>query len=189
MKKLNLTIALVSLASGFFLGTSTLGSATADDTTVATVPQGDVLKVCIEKKTGVIRAASTCKKSERSYVLGGPGPQGTQGVKGDVGSTGPQGTQGQAGPQGIQGIKGDTGLTGLQGIQGFTGLTGPAGTVSGLRTKSITVWEQSYLSSCGGYTGFNALNGNTSISTYGSTISLNKSCSTLYPSSVTVYTP
>ena len=82
------------------------------------------------------------------------------------------------------------GPQGLQGTQGRTGATGSTGSVSGLRSKSITVWEQSFGGgSCSGYLGFTALNGNTSLSSYGSTISLNKSCSTLYPSSVTVYVP
>lgn len=137
MKKLNLSIALVSLVSGFFLGTSTIGSATADETTVAAIPQGDLLKVCIDKKSGAMRAANKCKTTERAYALGGPGPRGPEGVKGDTGAIGSQGIQGTKGDTGIQGIQGIQGLTGIQGIQGLTGLTGATGTVSGLSRKSI----------------------------------------------------
>jgi hypothetical protein len=137
MKKLNLTIAIFSLVSGFLLGTSTLGSATADETTVAAIPQGDLLKVCIDKKSGVIRAAGKCKSTERSYELGGPGPRGPQGIKGDTGATGLQGIQGVKGDTGAQGIQGMQGLTGIQGVQGLTGPMGATGTVSGLRTVTI----------------------------------------------------
>jgi hypothetical protein len=180
MTKNESTKIAIALFSGILIGSFGLGKATADETPSPTpsavaVPQGEVISVCIDKKTGIVRAASTCKKTERSTTLGGSGPRGEKGDKGDTGVTGLQGLQG---------------APGTNGIDGRTGATGATGSVSGLRTKSITVWEQSYFgSSCGGFTGFSALNGNTSLSSYGSTISLNKSCSTLYPSSVTVYAP
>ena len=185
MTKTESTKVSIALFAGILIGSLGLGMATAEETpaptpTAAPVPQGAVISVCIDKKTGAMRAASTCKKTERSYVLGGPGPIGP---KGDVGP------QGLVGPLGTQGVKGDVGPQGLVGPQGMTGATGPTGSVSGLRSKSITVWEQSFGGSCSGFLGFTALNGNTSLSSYSSTISLNKSCSTLYPSSVTVYVP
>jgi hypothetical protein len=145
-----------------------------------------MLNVCIDKKTGAMRASKKCNKTERSYELGGPGPRGP---KGDVG---PQGPKGDVGPQGVKGDVGPQGLVGPQGNvgpQGLTGATGPTGSVSGLRTRSLTVWEQYFGGSCSSFLGFTALNGSTSLSTFGSTISLNKSCSTLYPSTVTVYAP
>ena len=180
MTKNESTKIAIALFSGILIGSFGLGKATADETPSPTpsavaVPQGEVISVCIDKKTGIVRAASTCKKTERSTTLGGSGPRGEKGDKGDTGVTGLQGLQG---------------APGTNGIDGRTGATGATGSVSGLRTKSITVWEQSFIGgSCGGFTGFSALNGNTSLSSYGSTISLNKSCSTLYPSSVTVYAP
>ena len=166
----------IALFAGILIGSLGFGIASAEETPTPTptsvtseeIPQGEMLSVCIDKKSGAMRAAKICKKTERSYVLGGPGPQGP---KGDVG---PQGLVGPQGPQGPQGI---------------TGLTGATGSVSGLRTRSITVWEQSIVSSCSGIFSFNALNGNTSLSSYGSSITLNKSCSSLYPSTVTVYAP
>lgn len=101
MRKFHWSLAVATLILGFFLGTSTLGSATAaDSTTSATPEQGEILKVCIDKKSGVIRAASKCKTTERAYVLGGPGPQGYPGEKGDAGERGPQGEPGQIGPTG-----------------------------------------------------------------------------------------
>ena len=188
--KSTLAVVSFSLLLGFGIGSVNTGPATAEESAApAVVDQGDLLKVCIDKKSGVIRAASKCKSAERAYVLGGPGPQGLQGVQGEKGDVG------SMGPQGIQGVKGDTGLQGFQGVQGpqgdrgMTGATGATGTVSGLRTRSIQVWEQSFGSSCSSFLGFSALNGNTSLSSFSNTISLNKSCSTLYPSNVTVYAP
>ena len=179
MTKNESTKIAIALITGILVGSFGLGSATADETPSPTpsavaIPQGEILSVCIDKKTGIIRAASTCKKTERSTTLGGAGPRGEKGDKGDTGATGLQGLQG---------------TPGTNGIDGRTGATGATGSVSGLRTRSITVWEQSFSSSCSGFLSFNALNGNTSLSSYGSTISLNKSCSSLYPSNVTVYAP
>ena len=179
MTKNESTKIAIALFSGILIGSFGLGTATADETPSPTpsavaVPQGEVLSVCIDKKTGIVRAASTCKKTERSTTLGGSGPRGEKGDKGDTGVTGLQGLQG---------------APGTNGIDGRTGATGATGSVSGLRTRSITVWEQSFSSSCSGFLSFNALNGNTSLSSYGSTISLNKSCSSLYPSNVSVYAP
>ncbi len=101
MRRFHWSFAIATLIFGFFLGTSTFGSAiAADPTSSATFEQGESLKVCIDKKSGVIRAASKCKTIERAYVLGGPGPQGEPGEKGDVGERGPQGERGQIGPAG-----------------------------------------------------------------------------------------
>ena len=207
--KRELTIMVVA---GFLGSTISLSLNTASVAEEAS--QGEVLSVCINKKTGVIRAANKCSRDERKTVLGGVGPQGPkgdvgpqgiqgvpgpQGVKGDVGPQGIQGQQGNAGPVGPQGPKGDTGSQGIQGAtgpqgpqgeRGFTGATGATGQVSGLRTRSITVWEQYFSSGCSSFLGFTALNGNTSISTgFGGTLSLNKSCSTLYPTTISVYGP
>ena len=94
----------------------------------------------------------------------------------------PELLQGEPGPEGPQGAQGD---------RGATGATGATGTMSGLRTKSIKVWEQSYGDYCSSFSGFTALNSKTSITSGGAsnTISLDKSCSTLSSSSVTVYVP
>ena len=153
------------------------------------------MKVCINTKTGAIRVASKCTSAERKTVLGGVGATGEKGdtgatgEKGDTGAQGPAGTNGINGATGATGPQGEKGTTGAQGPQGFTGATGATGSLASLRTKSITVWEQSYISSCGGYSGFTVLNSNTSLSTFLGSLSLNKSCSTLYPSNVTVYAP
>jgi len=178
------------LLLGISIGSIGLGTATAEETPTPTpaavIPQGDLLNVCIDKKSGAMRAASTCKKTERSYSLGGPGPRGP---KGDIGPEGKQGVQGVQGIKGDIGPLGPQGAQGPQGPQGFQGPTGATGSVSGLRTKSITVWEKSFGSSCSSIFGFSALNGNTSLSSFGSTISLNKSCSTLTSSTESVYAP
>ena len=150
MKKAQPILMVLSLAVGIVLGGPNVGRAQAQDAVVPTVQPGDLLKVCIEKKTGVIRASSICKKTEKAYALGGPGPQGPQGESGDVGATGPQGSQGiqgQQGPQGPQGAKGDIGV---QGAQGLPGLTGPAGSISGLRRVTIDFLSGGYFG-CPGF--------------------------------------
>jgi hypothetical protein len=124
-----------------------------------------MLKVCIDKKSGVIRAASKCKPIEKAYVLGGPGPQGPKGDKGDTGSQGVQGFKGDVGAQGIQGIQGIQGERGLQGERGFTGATGATGTVSGLRRETILYYDGMFGSYCSG--GLLAKSSFAALSTYG----------------------
>jgi len=159
----------------------------ADDPVVAT---GEVLKVCIDKKTGVIKASTKCLKTERATVLGGVGPKGDKGDTGEVGPVGPQGIQGIAGPQGIQGERGLTGAQGLQGDRGFTGATGPTGVVSGLRQTSLTVWEpSSFGTSCNSFSGYSVLGPSSSISVYSGIVSFNKSCVTFNSKNITVYAP
>ena len=190
--KRELVVGLLAGFVGSVIGMSANTASVAEE-----VAQGEVLTVCINKKTGAIKVANKCSKEERKTTLGGVGPQGPQGEKGDKGDTGAVGATGATGATGPQGATGATGLTGATGAQGpqgergFTGATGATGQVTGLRTRSITVWEQSYFgSSCNSFLGFSVLNSGTSLSTgFGGTISLRQSCSTLYPSTVTVYAP
>jgi len=185
--KSSIGIVILTLILGIGIGSSLNGSAQAEETTpVSVAPQGDLLKICIKKKTGTIRASSTCKKAERSYVLGGPGPQGNQGIKGETGLTGSQGAQGQIGPQGIQGIKGEIGLTGLQGVQGQTGPIGATGTVSGLRTATIDYLAGPYTLGCNGFGPSVSIVSGVSVG-YGG--SLNVSKSSIQGCSKTVYVP
>lgn len=193
----------LTLLVGWAIGSTWSGPVVAADSAT-----GEIIKVCIDSKTGVIKAATKCSKTERATILGGVGPKGdkgdvgsqglsgtngTNGTNGVDGATGPQGLMGPQGGQGERGLtggQGERGLTGSQGPQGYTGATGATGSISSLRTKSITVWTQDYGSYCGSsFLGFSALNSSTSLSSYGNTISLNKSCSTLYSSNVTVYAP
>jgi hypothetical protein len=193
--KINLTpIAVVfALLLGWFLGTSGIAPSQAEEVSPTPEVQGEILNVCINKKTGVIRASSKCDtKAERKTVLGGVGPRGDvgpKGEKGDQGATGAQGIQGLKGDQGAQGIQGVKGDQGLQGAQGFTGATGATGSVSGLRTKSIEVWSKDIFGSCSSLFGISMLSGETSLSQYSNTISLNKRCVSMSSSNVTVYAP
>ena len=171
-----------ALIVGVFIGSVSFGNASAEETAASTPPI-QVLNVCIDKKTYAMRAVKFCKSTERAVILGVKGPQGMPGA------TGAQGNQGATGAVGATGNQGSTGATGAQGNQGITGATGAPGSVASLRTRSITVWEQGFSSFCGSFGGFYALNGNTSLSQFGSTISLNKSCSSLVQGSVTVYAP
>jgi hypothetical protein len=173
------------------MGSSGIASSQAEEVTPAPVVQGEILNVCINKKTGVIRASSKCDtKAERKTVLGGVGPRGEVGPQGEQGVAGPIGAAGPKGDPGVQGIQGAQGVKGLQGDRGLTGLTGPAGSISSLRTTSITTWKETFSSGCSNSIyGFTALNGNTSLTTYAGKISLNASCSTLVRSTVDVYAP
>jgi hypothetical protein len=195
MKLKELTRLLAVLIIGFVIG-SGITPLHAENP----VASGEILNVCINKKTGVLRVANKCTTAERKTVLGGVGARGEKGDKGDTGATGltgetgavgPQGVQGPAGTNGLNGAQGErglTGATGAQGPQGFTGATGATGSVASLRTRSITVWEQSFSNSCSTF-GFVALSSRTDLSNSFNTLSFNKSCTSLYPSSVTVYAP
>jgi hypothetical protein len=206
--KRELVIGLLAGFVGSVIGISANTASVAEE-----VVQGEVLTVCINKKTGAIKVANKCSKEERKTTLGGVGPQGVQGEKGDVGAVGPvgpqgpkgdigpvgeqglQGVQGPLGPQGpkgdigAQGIQGPVGPQGRQGDRGLTGATGATGYVSGLRTQSIEVWSRDIFGSCSSFFGFSALSGSTSLSQYGNTISLNKSCVSMSSRNVTVYVP
>ena len=206
--KREIAVALLAGFVGSVIGMSVNTASVAEE-----VAQGEVLTVCINKKTGAIKVANKCSKEERKTTLGGVGPQGVQGEKGDVGAVGPVGPQGPKGdigplgeqgiqgvqvplgPQGpkgdigSQGIQGPIGLQGRQGDRGLTGLTGATGYVSGLRTQSIEVWSRDIFGSCSTFFGFSALSGSTSLSQYGNTISLNKSCVSMSSRNVTVYVP
>jgi hypothetical protein len=185
------TSALVigALFAGWLLGAAGTASSQANEVTPAPVVQGEIIKVCINLKSGAIRAASKCdSKTERKTVLGGTGaqgPAGPQGEKGDTGSQGIQGVKGDTGSQGIQGERGLQGEKGIQGLQGLTGLTGATGTVSGLNTKRIDFLSGPY-SLCNGLGTSASVVGNVSVGFSGS---LSVSKTTLQGCTVTVYVP
>ena len=166
MKRKILLISFASALIGYLLGVTSGGAASAQDSaTVTSNSAGDILRVCIDKKSGNMRVASPCKSTERPYVLGGPGPKGDQGI------------------QGIQGERG------LQGERGPIGLTG---TVNGLNVQSITVWEKSLGmgTSCYRIPGvFTALDSDTDVSSILSYKGLSKTCTSLKSSSIKVYVP
>jgi hypothetical protein len=164
--KREIAVALLAGFVGSVIGISVNTASVAEE-----VAQGEVLAVCINKKTGAIKVAEKCSKQERKTTLGGVGPQGLQGEKGD---------------------KGDTGAVGATGA---TGATGPAGVVTGLRTRSITVWEnkQNLFGSCP-FLSLSSelaiLNNSTDLksdSFFGTR--LDKKCTILNGTTVTVYTP
>jgi hypothetical protein len=150
--KREIAVALLAGFVGSVIGMSVNTASVAEE-----VAQGEVLTVCINKKTGAIKVANKCSKVERKTTLGGVGPQGVQGEKGDTGETGAVGATGATGATGLQGATGATGFTGATGAQGpqgdrgFTGATGATGTVSGLRSTQISFLTNDWLG-CG--TGF-----------------------------------
>jgi hypothetical protein len=147
MTKNESTKVSIALFAGILIGSLGLGIATAEETPIPIAPQGDLLKVCIDKKSGAIRASTTCKKTEKPYALGGPGPQGIQGVKGDVGPQGIQGVKGDVGPQGLTG---PVGSQGPAGPTGSAGPAGPAGSLAGLRTVTLDYLTGYYFNWCNG---------------------------------------
>ena len=198
MKARELTRLIGVLVIGFLLGAG-ITPLNAVDPVAST---GEILKVCINTKTGALRVANKCTSAERKTVLGGVGAKGDKGdvgekgATGDTGAVGETGAQGPAGTNGINGATGATGLqgekgaTGAQGPQGFTGSTGATGSVASLRTRSISFLQPGGFSGfCSSFGGTSYLNGNTSISVFGGSVTLNKSCSNLLESSITVYVP
>ena len=136
ISKSELVVGLLAGFVGAAIGISLNTVSVAEEVT-----QGEVLTVCINKKTGAIKVSTKCTKDERKTTLGGVGPQGVQGEKGEKGDKGDTGATGATGAQGATGATGLTGATGAQGPQGergFTGPQGPAGTVSGLSTTRIS---------------------------------------------------
>ena len=185
---------VLTLLIGFVLGMGGTFPSSAEETPTPVVVQGEILKVCINLKTGVIRVSNKCDtKTERKTVLGGAGAQGAKGDKGDKGDTGatgltgPMGLTGAAGPQGIQGERGFTGLTGPQGPQGFTGATG---SVSGLKVASLNFLHNGYL--CPGYGSSSVTvlsSASLSYSSLLSSLRLNTNSTTLKSCVVSGYTP
>ena len=71
-------IPIFTLVTGFVLGVN----GTLPSNAETPVVQGEILKVCINLKTGVIRVSNKCdSKTERKSVLGGVGAQGAKGEK------------------------------------------------------------------------------------------------------------
>ena len=191
MNARELTRLIGVLVIGFLLGSgiSPLNAADPVSTT------GEILKVCINTKTGAIRVASKCTSAERKTVLGGvgvtgeKGDTGVTGEKGDTGAQGPAGTNGINGATGATGPQGEKGTTGAQGPLGFTGATGATGSLASLRTTTVKEWSKDFIGSCSTLFGISMLGGNTSLSQFSNTISLNKSCVSMSYRNVTVYAP
>ena len=188
MNARELTRLIGVLVIGFLLGSgiSPLNAADPVSTT------GEILKVCINTKTGAIRVASKCTTAERKTVLGGvgaTGEKGDTGATGEKGDTGAQGLAGSNGATGATGPQGEKGITGAQGPQGFTGATGATGSLASLRTTTIQEWSKDIFGSCSTLFGISMLGGNTSLSQYSNTVSLNKSCVSMSYRNVTVYAP
>ncbi len=188
MKLTEITRLLAVLIVGFIFG-SGLTPLHAEDP----VPAGEILSVCINKKTGAIRVANKCTTAERKTVLGGVGARGEKGDKGDTGAMGLTGETGAVGPQGATGLQGPqgerglTGATGAQGPQGLTGATGATGSVSGLRTTNIDFLSASSFG-CPGFGTSKTVLTDIRLSTFGSSTSLIPSSTRLYGCSATVYT-
>ena len=67
---------------------------------VAATSTSPVIRACANKKTGALRLATKCRKSERSLSWnkeGLPGHQGPTGTVGAVGATGAAGAKGETG--------------------------------------------------------------------------------------------
>jgi hypothetical protein len=176
------TLIGISMAIGLFVGSGVFTSSSAEE-----VVQGEVLEVCINKKTGTLRVSGRCVKSERATTLGGVGPQGIQGPQGEVGPQGPKGDTGPQGPKGDTGPQGSQGIQGPQGERGLVGATGPAGTVTGMRTTTIDFLSGSTFG-CPGFGTSKRVLTDVRLSTFFGTTSISPTTTTLSGCSVTVYT-
>ena len=67
---------------------------------LAATSNNPVIRACANKKTGALRLASKCRRSERSVSWSQRGPEGPRGTGavGAIGASGPQGAQGNPGP-------------------------------------------------------------------------------------------
>jgi hypothetical protein len=152
-------------------------------------PQGSIGATGPQGERGLIGATGAIGAQGPQGSIGATGPQGERGLTGATGAIGAQGPQGSIGATGPQGERGLTGATGAIGPQGERGLTGATGSMSGLRTQSIKDWDKDIFGSCSTIFGVAMLGGNTSLSQYSNTITLNKSCVSMSYRNVTVYVP
>lgn len=100
---------------------------------IAASSGGPVIRACANKKTGALRLAGKCRRSERRVTwnqTGPQGPRGPRGISGSRGFTGATGAPGGTGPQGKEGPQGpgaisfDTGIPDNQ--EALQTLAGPA---------------------------------------------------------------
>jgi hypothetical protein len=96
----------------------------------------DVIKGCIDKKSGQLRVlakaktgkpAPKCGRTESALSWNKQGPAGAPGAGGTTGPRGAQGDRGPAGADGAQGVSGPTGPSGTPGVGGTNGARGPTG--------------------------------------------------------------
>jgi len=77
--------------------------ATCSGLAVAASPKSPVIRACANKKTGALRLAGSCRRSERSVSWNQTGTPGAGGAAGPVGATGQAGASGGPGLTGPQG--------------------------------------------------------------------------------------
>lgn len=109
-----------------------LGGVVGGGVSLVAASTGDVVTLCANKKTGVIRylKSSKCGRSETRLDVN---------QSGQIGATGVAGPRGEVGPTGAAGAKGDTGAQGPKGDVGPRGEPGPAGSTSptGFTARSV----------------------------------------------------
>ena len=136
MRKFKMAI-LVSTCTvaGFIAGNST------NDVRVVSAavppPTPTTVNICVEIKTGALRLPPNgkCQKGKEKLAPFSLGPVGPAGPVGPVGPVGPIGPIGPIGPVGPVGPLGPVGPIGLM---------GPTGSVSGLRSKTISYYTGSF---------------------------------------------
>lgn len=77
-----------------------LAAASAGLAAAATTATGPVIAACANKKSGALRLAGKCRRSERAVRWNQTGPRGQAGPGGASGPAGPAGAGGPIGPQG-----------------------------------------------------------------------------------------
>lgn len=98
---------------------------------------GTTVHACAAKRSGMLRLAATCRRTEHAvtWSLEGPaGPPGPPGSPGSPGAAGVSGATGVAGARGAAGATGPAGPTGPPGPSSATSLTGSFVALSGKTT-------------------------------------------------------
>ena len=157
-----IAIAIICVSIGFVLG-STAKSPSLVAAATEPPQAGTTIDICVDNKTGAMRLPPNgkCVKGKEKLTPFAAGPQGVQGPAGEVG---PQGVAGPIGPM---------------------GLTGKTGSMSGLNTKRISFYSESY--GCG-FWGQKVI---TDVTWNGSSswTPLSTQSKTLYCETVNVYVP
>jgi hypothetical protein len=92
--------------------------------TVAQAATAPTIKACADKKTGALRLAGKCKKTEKAISWAQEGPRGPSGPSGAIGRAGPGGPSGAQGPAGAAGAQGPVGPSDVY-VTGFEGVSNP----------------------------------------------------------------
>lgn len=100
--------------------------------------ESEQINSCVNKKTGAIRIAEKCLKTENQLSWGKVGPQGPPGPRGEMGIAGPPGPVGPQGPQGPAGTNTTTTVVQNVSQKAYDANNNLIGIVLGVSDQSLT---------------------------------------------------